>query len=529
MTHKISVAEIRAKAAKSRGSGEVESAPLDWVTVLGVPANRQLLSLIVREDPSSVNELSKLAGKVQPNVSRGLKALAAAGLVELFHNGRTSKPVLTAFGREKVDQIEPSKAVQEQVIQADSSFASEVRPNLNLEFDPDDPFIGDLVANYYLKGRSTSTLAHWSGNLVALAEQWATHWWRIFYRRDAPYKFSDLRWSDNGAERQGNLLLTAHGSRIEISFREISQGILDLNPASRFVSIDDFENNLAALVRKLAERLEASSLLDTELHSFLARRLEVVSNHSEREFFKTAGALGVDPQNVDEQQAEEISSLIHQMPEEDARLDFASAVLFDNLKADNEWVRNGLEAKGDQNRLPDIVPLAKLLNIKETSSQLPWQNGIRLAQSLRRQLDLETTKALGGLSGLAQYLGGSPDFEAIYKPSSALKGFQSLVSDTPSVIVESNWGEASSMFLLARAVGDYLAYQGRNASVTNLYTDRQAVGRAFAAELIAPAAAVVSMIEESDWSDDKVANHFGTTVKVVKHQYDNNHLRYADA
>jgi hypothetical protein len=40
---------------------------------------------------------------------------------------------------------------------------------------------------------------------------------------------------------------------------------------------------------------------------------------------------------------------------------------------------------------------------------------------------------------------------------------------------------------MARAIGDYLVFGSREASIVDIYSDRQAVGRAFAAEFMAPA------------------------------------------
>jgi hypothetical protein len=81
----------------------------------------------------------------------------------------------------------------------------------------------------------------------------------------------------------------------------------------------------------------------------------------------------------------------------------------------------------------------------------------------------------------------------------------------------------AELFVLARSIGDYLHYRSAHASVADIYTDRQALGRAFAAELIAPATAVASMIEEDGLLENQVARHFGTTTMLISHQYENNY------
>lgn len=45
--------------------------------------NQELLAMIARENPSSLTELARLAGREKSNLSRTLKTLARYGLVEL--------------------------------------------------------------------------------------------------------------------------------------------------------------------------------------------------------------------------------------------------------------------------------------------------------------------------------------------------------------------------------------------------------------------------------------------------------------
>jgi Zn-dependent peptidase ImmA (M78 family) len=78
---------------------------------------------------------------------------------------------------------------------------------------------------------------------------------------------------------------------------------------------------------------------------------------------------------------------------------------------------------------------------------------------------------------------------------------------------------------MARAIGDYLVFGSREASIVDIYSDRQAVGRAFAAEFMAPAEGVVRMIEEGI-SLNTVAEHYGVVREVVRRQYANNVARY---
>jgi predicted transcriptional regulator len=103
MNGRISAGEMRARLL----AGLKRPAPVsqDWVAALGAPGNRQLLGLIGSRHPGSIDELADLAGQAQPDISRSLSALAAAGLIEVKVDGRRSVPSLTALGRAKAEEL----------------------------------------------------------------------------------------------------------------------------------------------------------------------------------------------------------------------------------------------------------------------------------------------------------------------------------------------------------------------------------------------------------------------------------------
>jgi Zn-dependent peptidase ImmA (M78 family) len=114
---------------------------------------------------------------------------------------------------------------------------------------------------------------------------------------------------------------------------------------------------------------------------------------------------------------------------------------------------------------------------------------------------------------------GSEGFGLSENAPGAVRGFQSIDRENPIIIVEDE-GPAATSFVLARAIGDFVAFGSRNACVADLYTDRQAVGRAFAAELMAPGEGVGQMADEGQ-PFYRIANHYGVSPEVVWRQYDN--------
>jgi hypothetical protein len=156
----------------------------------------------------------------------------------------------------------------------------------------------------------------------------------------------------------------------------------------------------------------------------------------------------------------------------------------------------------------------------------PWQIGKERARSVRKQIGLAQDRPTGGIRALAKIFGGKSEFIPSSAGEELLRGYQARGDDVPVIIVKQE-GPKSTAFLVSRAIGDYLVFGSREAAVLDIYSDRQAVGRAFAAEFMAPAEGVTRMIDEEGVALDAVAEHFGVAREVVRHQYENNLAQYA--
>ena len=87
----LSVARGGRKAPAGARQASFES--VEAVMRLLTPENRQLLAAIEREKPASVADLARLLRRAEPNVSRTLGKLVAAGFVRLKPGaGRTKVP-----------------------------------------------------------------------------------------------------------------------------------------------------------------------------------------------------------------------------------------------------------------------------------------------------------------------------------------------------------------------------------------------------------------------------------------------------
>ncbi len=492
-----------------------------WLEVLAVPSHRDLLGLIGREHPESIGRLSELAGRAQPNVSRSLSALVGAGLVEVENEGRRSIPRLTALGHEKTGELK----LLGDAPAASLSAGLPLGLSVSAESDDASPLSSDRI-----DGRIAVRLRFHDGqelagtrdaDIVEAALQLADRWWRILYRRDAPFALGDYR--QVGDPKPFVCLARSAGRRIELLARRPGiEGGSRLGIGGTF-AVEAFADHLLDhVLRPVVRMLRARLRYDRPLQSSLDRIEESRSFPEEFRFCRTAGALGLSPTDLPDEVATSIHRLIEQMEDEEARLDFASAVLADSLDDGWGWVKHEMEVNGERNRLHGLPALRDRCAMPSGLDAMPWQVGITLAKNMRQAICLAVDRSVGGVDGLAQATGvdGSLSFGA--KPPGSLLAFRSTLGGEPSVLT-SDQGSITSSFVLARAVGDYIGFKkSPSACVSTLYVDRQAVGRAFAAELLAPSQAVVAMINEEDISRHAIAAHFGVSEAVVDHQYRNN-------
>ena len=98
-----SVARGERKAPKDAAKPSFGS--VDAIVRLLTPENRQLLAAIRDRKPKSIAELVDITGRAQPNLTRTLAKLEAAGLVESEVSGNRKAPRVVI--RKLVFEIDP--------------------------------------------------------------------------------------------------------------------------------------------------------------------------------------------------------------------------------------------------------------------------------------------------------------------------------------------------------------------------------------------------------------------------------------
>jgi predicted transcriptional regulator len=101
--------EMRAVARGERRAPADAAKPtfnsVEAVVRLLTPGNRQLLAIIRDRKPGSIAELAQITGRAQPNLTRTLAKLEAAGFVKMKTVGRRKAP--SAAVKRIVVEIDP--------------------------------------------------------------------------------------------------------------------------------------------------------------------------------------------------------------------------------------------------------------------------------------------------------------------------------------------------------------------------------------------------------------------------------------
>ena len=515
---------ISASAMRDRLLARIQTTPAgnDWIRVLSVPGHCELLGLIARHNPPSIGALAELATRAQPNVSRALNALIAAGLIQIVSSGRLSIPRLTETGAVKA--VELGLLEQTEDIRAlDTSdtelFSVDVTASDGKKACTDG-IEGGLTTWLWLNSSKERIAARTECDLDALGRRLLENWWRLLYRRDAPFRLWEFA-SEGPSSAKYSLAATGVGAKINLQARTTNGGMLDLESGFRTFAVATFEQHLLdELLRPLASHHWLKGRSGRPLHTLLRRIEDSRDQPGERDFCRTAGALGVTPYDLSDEFAAQVRGLLNLIPDEDARLEFSSAVLAECLGEGQRWTGQELKRLQQRNAMPGLMRLRDLCTIHQKATVRPYRHGYALARTARKCLEIAEDKSVGGVEGLSKLLGSGDGIGLSCEAPGTLRAFQSLEGNAPTFIVEDE-GPQTSVYTLARGMGDFIAFGSRASCVADLYTDRQAVGRAFAAEFMAPQNAVIQMIEEDDQPISKIADHFGVSAGVVHRQYEN--------
>lgn len=167
-----------------------------------------------------------------------------------------------------------------------------------------------------------------------------------------------------------------------------------------------------------------------------------------------------------------------------------------------------------------------------TKKPLPHLGGYDRAARFRQELGLAPDEPIADLAALIGSCLGS--FQSIplaedAPPGSRINGLVGKdAQGRPSLVADSTKGLDAERFLLARALHHWLftLQDGCRRLLTHAHGWEQRSSRAFAAELLAPAAAIQRRLdEEPDIDESTLAAELQVSPLVIAHQMDNHGLR----
>lgn len=364
-------------------------------------------------------------------------------------------------------------------------------------------------------------------SLYPLAEWIVGNWWFVTEESECPGRLGFLDRHAINRGRSGyclpDLRLLPEGAsfRLEWSrYRYVHAPIDFTSAGSLQLPRDDVVDVLRDFVDKVDERLVNVGIEDSSLQKEWTAIRDIEADADQQAFCRAAAWLGLDPLDVDAVTKASIIDADSRLPLE-LREDAFRAAPHGQLAGTTIWIEHALKQIGSgcecDAKLKDLQGAPR----EASANGSPWEIGYQLARTLRQELPAlnEVPAPIGVL-----FAKGEPVVDAGESPAT-LDGIASFRNGF--VCSTSKKRLDSRRFVLARAVFDFLHLDQSQSLLTAARTTRQGEGRAFAAELLAPAAVLQDRLR-SGWATEEqirdLAAELQVSEKVVEHQVRNHQL-----
>lgn len=389
------------------------------------------------------------------------------------------------------------------------------------------------------RNRSLRDAVH--GPLYPMAEWVAMNWWNLLYEvevssllnRSQSYRKRHLLSMSGEGFALPDLWIVPSGQVTDLrwSYRAFPRaGVSFVETGSVSVASDSVRQALFDLVTSVVSRLESEGVGNTPLQEEWKAILTV--DPEETAFCKTAAAFGCDPFAMDDTTRNSLISVSSEIPVELFE-EFIDATDFSHVA---DAVRD-LKAVADiishsPASLPSLTDLRRRVPVAP-SCATPWDHGYALARELRNLLGLNG-HLLASHRELAMAISASEQSfqDALLVPPNPTWGFDALVgtaSDGHPAFATTKNRKDSQRFVFCRAMFECLTgtENRRNALVSCAYSDRQRANRAFAAEFLVPEKLLRQRIKHDAIDEEQVddlAEEFGVSAMVIRHQVENHHI-----
>jgi hypothetical protein len=296
------------------------------------------------------------------------------------------------------------------------------------------------------------------------------------------------------------------------------------NSAEASPSREDVEKELRAFVDAVCSQLNDSHVHGTGLQEAWQSVLDIAPE--EQQFCRFAGALGLDPHEVNDAIASLLDRLLERLGER-LLMDLclvAPASNFEAIAATAESAFVGLEAVA----AADIRPLLNLPTPADNFAVPAWRRGVQAAKQLRKRLEIKETDPHGATRvferlGLhTERYGRNVENEASLTGAVARNKGEARVALLQPALPQRRFAAARAVFTAWTSEQHELRF------LTSAVTRDQQANRAFAAELTAPYALLRARSKQSKLSQNQVfdlAAELQIGADVVSKQALNNGLQ----
>ncbi len=372
--------------------------------------------------------------------------------------------------------------------------------------------------------------------LYPLAEWIAANWWRLLYecndlhrRNDLSYEYCHyMRYAGDGYFLPDLRIMPCGNEIVFDCIRRADDLYSFVNSFKTSVPLKDVESEFKKFIELVISRLLHCDIKKTVLQKDWAAINATLRDKEERFFCIAAAQLGLDPYNITEELSDSIISAYELLNNKVELGDYFSAVPQSNLGEITAWMNNVADKM--LNNTPKNKTLA---NIKKEISvvadgETPWAQGYKIANFISKKLfgGKKSTQRLYDFIDSAQIKFDSRPISPLF--CNALVSSSS--NNEPAFMVDLQENTTKNNFLAGRMLGEYFC--NIKTSIVNCIsvakTFNQQRNRAFAAELLAPAAFIKEKLGDSKEVDydaiSELASECQTEEFVIRYQIQNHHL-----